>query len=162
MSLPLVISVGCLLFCFIAFLYFRSYINRKTSFEGVLKDVRDEVNRLLQRIDEITEKDISLIEDREKQLKAILEESDRRLALLNKELDRREIAEKTYREIGKNPPPVIEEKPKPPENNPQSLEDQISALALSGFSPSVIASRLGISITEAELAVALLERKNSL
>jgi hypothetical protein len=162
MSLSLVISVVCLLFCFFAFLYFRVYIKKRTSYEGVLKDVRDEVNRLLQRIDEITEKDISLIEDREKQLKAILEESDRRLALLNKELDRREIAEKTYRELGKNPPPAIEEKPKPPENSQESMEDKISELVRSGFSPSVIASRLGISITEAELAVALLERKNSL
>jgi hypothetical protein len=121
----------------------------------------DEVNRLLQRIDEITEKDISLIEDRKDQLKTLLDESDRRLAILTKELGRKDHAERLYRDLGKNPPPPIEEKPPPiaPVSPPESIEDKLSELARSGFSPSAIASRLGISVTEAELAVALLERK---
>jgi hypothetical protein len=160
MSLPLVISFGCVLFCIFAFLYFRSYINKKITFDNILKDVRDEVNRLLQRIDEITEKDISIFEDRESQLKTVLDECDRRLAVLNRELDRRETAEKTYRELGKNPPPVVEEKPKaPPPEDKLPMQEKINELASLGVPPATIASRLGISVSEAELAVALWERK---
>ena len=165
MTGSLVISAGCILFSVFAFFYFRGYIEKRTSFEGVLKDVREEVNRLLQRIDEITDKDISLIEDREKALKSLLEEADRRLAVLNRELARKKNAEKAYRELGSIP--IIEKaKPAPPETVPVftgelSQEDQLRELIRSGFSPQVIASRLGISISEAEFAVALQERKNS-
>ena len=164
MTGAVVLSIGCLLFCFSAFLYFRSYIRKQTSFDGILKDVREEVNRLLQRIDEITEKDISLIEDREKALRTFLDETDRRIAVLNRELSRRENAEEAYRKLGRFP--VVEiAKPLPPEpaapSANQSQEDQLRDLARSGFSPQVIASRLGISISEAELGVALQERRNS-
>ena len=164
MAGSLAISAGCFLFCVFAFFYFRRYIEKRTSFDGILKDVREEVNRLLQRIDEITDKDISLIEDREKGLKSLLEETDRRLAALNRELARRTNAEKAYRKLGKYT--VIENAKPPPETAPplaeeQSQEDELRELARSGFSPQIIASRLGISISEAELAVALHERRNS-
>ena len=170
MTGPLVVSVCCLFFCIIAFLYFRFYIVKRTSFDGVMKDVRDEVSRLLQRIDEITDKDITLIEDKEKGLRKLLEETDRRLAIMNRELAGRENAEKVYRKLGNSlvienfklsaaesaPPPkgeILEED--------KQEEDQLRVLVRSGFSPQVIASRLGISISEAELAVALQERRYS-
>ena len=149
------------------FFYLRAYIERHTGFEGIINDVRDEVSRLIQRIDETTDKDISLIEDKEKNLKALLEETDRRMAALNREFARRENAEDTYRRLGRFP--IIEQAP-PPESPPQeespaeelpSQEEQLRELVRSGFSPQVIASRLGISIAEAELAVAIQERRNS-
>ena len=165
MTGSLVISIGCLLFCVFAFLYMLRLIKKRTSFDGILEDVREEVNRLLQRIDEITDKDISLIEDREKGLRSLLEETDRRLAAMNRELARRENAEEAYRKLGRFP--IIEkEKPPPPEpalpgGEKPSQEDQLKELVRSGFSPQIIASRLGISISEAELAVALQERRDS-
>ena len=175
MSAPLLVSVCTLLFCVLAFLYFRAYIAKRTSFDGVLKTVRDEVNRLLLRIDEITEKDISLIEDKEKQLKAFLEETDRRMAMYSRELTRRDNAEKTYRELGKQLPVLELLKHSEPvaaapvqttaaalEANtapPVPIEEQIRELIRSGFSATAIASRLGISIAEAELAVALEDRR---
>jgi len=165
MTGSLVISIGCLLFCVFAFLYMLRLIKKRTSFDGILEDVREEVNRLLQRIDEITDKDISLIEDREKGLRSLLEETDRRLAAMNRELARRENAEEAYRKLGRFP--IIEkEKPSPPETalpggEKPSQEDQLKELVRSGFSPQIIASRLGISISEAELAVALQERRDS-
>jgi hypothetical protein len=42
---------------------------------------------------------------------------------------------------------------------PENMNEQIRNLALAGFSPPLIASRLGISISEVELAMALLERR---
>jgi hypothetical protein len=165
MTLSFIISAGCLLFCVFAFFYFRGHIEKRTSFEGILKDVRVEVNQLLQRIDEITDKDITLIEEREKGLKSLLEEIDRRMASLNRELARRENAEKAYRKLGSFPRTETP-KPPPPEAAPapkveSSKDDQLRELVRSGFSPQVIASRLGMSISEAELAVALQERRNS-
>ena len=206
--------IACLVFCCFSFLYFRSYIKRKTSYDGVLKEVRDEVNRLLKSIDDITDRDITLIEDREKRLKELLEEIDRRLLALNRELDRRVNAEKTYREMGslrisqrifpQNFMPesqqdssqvskipvyktartgireaapessvVMEPQPTEPRSNepvpveltppiptPVPVEEQIRELARAGLTPAIIASRLGISVSEAELAVAIESRRN--
>ena len=179
----LLVTIACVVFCIVAFIYFRGFIERRTSFDGILQEVRDEVSRLLQRIDETTDNDISLIEDREKRLKTLLEETDRRMAALNRELSRRENAEEAYRKMGRfnvieqalppeaAPPvqeaPPVEEPPIPvkappaPSKEEQSQEDQIRELVRSGFSPQVIASSLKISISEAELAVALQERRDS-
>ena len=176
MTWPYLISVCCLLFCCFAFLYFRSFIKKRTSFEGTIKDVREEISRLLRSLDEITDKNITLIEDREKRLKELLEETDRRLTIYSREMDRRENAERTYREMGSRiihePPKAASMAPAPPpvsqpvshpvshiEEVKLSLEEQIRELAGSGISPEIIASRLGISISEAELAVALEARK---
>jgi hypothetical protein len=201
MTWPVFASSACVVFCLFAFFYFRQYIKRKTSAEATLAEIRDEVNRLLLRIDEITDKDVSLLEDREKSLKALLEETDKRLKLYVRELEGREksgnafaalssrAGSETYTDLGslrfrKAPPEnaAQEESPlEPVETAPQSvpqaaappfvraerqaapepkpINEHIRDLARAGFSASVIASKLGISISEAELALALLERK---
>jgi hypothetical protein len=169
---PFVFSLASLAFCFFSFLYLRSYIKRSISQEENLNAARDEVNRIILRIEEVTDRDISLIEDREKTLKALLEEADRRIKVYTKELEKGIKVQKTYQELGKSRPPVFgasgsgEEGPDhPPAGQmdekaaPGNMNEQIRNLALAGFSPPVIASRLGISISEVELAMALLERK---
>jgi hypothetical protein len=176
MSWPVVASSACLVFCLFAFLYFRSYIKRRTGAEAILAEIREEVNRLLLRIDEITENDITLIEDREKSLKALIEETDKRLKVYARELERREnsaralaaMAPEAVHETYAGPGPAVETEPQasrfvraekqiPPE--PKPVGEQIRELARQGFSSSVIASRLTISITEVELALDLMERK---
>jgi hypothetical protein len=201
MSWPVFASSACVVFCLAAFFYFRLYIKRRTGAEATLAEIRDEVNRLLLRIDEITDKDVSLLEDREKSLKALIDEADKRLKVYARELERREksgralavlspgVVKETYTDIGsprfREPPPETaapgETRTEPVETTPgqepqaaaprfvraeqqiapepKPINEHIRELARAGFSASVIASKLGISISEAELAVALLERK---
>jgi hypothetical protein len=158
------------MFCFFSFLYLRSYIKRSINQEDSINAARDAVNRIILRIEEITDRDISLIEDREKTLKALLEETDKRVKIYSKELEKDRNVRKTYQELGKKrplvfSPPREEEQAPPPAGQmdekaaPENMNEQIRNLALAGFSPPVIASRLGISISEVELAMALLERK---
>jgi hypothetical protein len=178
----------------------------------MLGEIQDEVNSLLLRIDEITERDISLLEDREKSLRALLDDADRRLKVYTREMDRRANSEKAYQDLGlKAGRPVRAAEPVPPQTtetipegvpepapvaelpaklpaeiptkfpaesptkfpaesphftqaekqikaDPRPIGEQVRELSLAGFSASLIASKLGISISEAELAVALLER----
>jgi hypothetical protein len=178
---PYFFSLASLAFCFFAFFYLRAYIRRSVSQEESMSAARDEVNRIILRIEEVTDKDISLIEDREKTLKALLEEADKRLKAYSRELKKDRNAQKTYQELGNslrnslssgsgNRPPVFSPSGEqvaahPPSGQmdekaaPGNMNEQIRNLALAGFSPPVIASRLGISISEVELAMALLERK---
>jgi hypothetical protein len=85
--------------------------------------MRDEVNNILKTIDETTERDISLVEEREKSLKSLLNDIEKRLKVYIREMEKRQgsekaftaltpkkpdapaspdQAEKIYRELGKN------------------------------------------------------------
>ncbi|MDR1566051.1 MAG: hypothetical protein LBS48_02060 [Treponema sp.] len=174
MSWPVIASAISLFFCLFAFFYFRAYINRRTSQESALAEIREEVNLLILRINETTDKAVTLLEDKEKSLKALLEETEKRLKVYSRELERgasssRVLPALTDRVTAPgNPPPqqapaveprfVRAVRQIPPE--PKPIGEQIRNLANMGFSSQVIASKLGISITEAELAVALMERSS--
>ena len=49
--------------------------------------MRDEVNNIVRSIDETTDRDISLIEEREKNLKSLLDETGRRLKVYIREME---------------------------------------------------------------------------
>jgi hypothetical protein len=176
MSWPVFASTACVVFCLFAFIYFRSYITRRTGDEARIKQIRDEINSLVVYINETTDKDITILEDKEKSLKALIEEIDKRLKVYARELERREnsshamaaLAPKavteTYSDLSPNLAPqergprfVQAEQQIAPQ--PRPIGEQIRELARMGFSATVIASKLGLSISEVELAVALLERK---
>ena len=190
---PLLLSGAAFLICIVSVFYIRSYLRKRTSKEWILSEIQEEVNELLKDIDEATERDISLIKERENELKALLEEIDKRLKVYIREMDKRREAEdayaallqkqvnkpvmpaksESYQELGKNryrlhegaePPESAETGPafpipgfnlKQDDAAPPSVGEQIRQLLRAGFSPAAIASRLGISIAEVELASVL-------
>jgi hypothetical protein len=173
--LPLLFSVLALLICVFSFFYFKYYLKRRTGQERILSEFREEVNSILRLINETTDRDISLVEEREKILKTLLDETEKRIKVYVREFELRKEAENsfaalsekktasTYGELGKNryrPSafPVPEVKVEPAPENLPFVSDQIRSLVLSGISAQVIASRLGVSIAEVEFAAALLER----
>ena len=86
--LSLFISIFSLIICIISFFYFKSYLKRRTSHERILSEMREEVNFILKSINETTDRDISLIEDREKRLKNLLENIEKRLKVYIREMER--------------------------------------------------------------------------
>jgi hypothetical protein len=189
MPWPYLVAVCCLILCVFTFFYCHFYIKRRTGRDSMLSEIQDEVNNLLLRIDEITDRDISLLEDREKNLRALLEDADRRLKVYAREMDRRANSEQAYQDLGlragragKAAPesmpvlpqavPSVEAIPEPAAKaprfvqaekqikaDPRPIGEQVQSLSLAGFSAPLIASKLGISISEVELAIALYERK---
>jgi DNA-binding NarL/FixJ family response regulator len=183
-GLSFLFSLFALIICVFSFFYFRSYLKRRTGQERILSELQEEVNFILKSINEITERDITLIEEREKELKGLLDEIEKRLKTYIKEMDQARIAEEAYKELGKNrymvnrqlalqASALQKEKPSEtgavfplpdfdlktePESAP-SIKEQIHSLLRSGLSETLIASRLGISIAEVEFAAALLERR---
>ena len=182
--LPLLLSFSALMIGIFSFLYFKSYLKKRTSQERILAEFREEVDHISLSIDETTDRDISLIEEREKKLKSLLEDVDKRLHLYIREMERHNKAEKThaiisasetkpavpYAALGKKrykgnvaeitaeleTEPKTETAPAPP----PSVGEQIRTLMRSGLTDAAIASRLGISIAEVEFATALLERRD--
>jgi hypothetical protein len=181
MSLSLFFSLAgfclCVFFCFFAGIYLR----RRTGQERILAEFREEVYKFTAVIDAAADRNSLLVEDRIKSLKALLEEVDKRMGLYTRELDRRRVQEKAYAELGKTrsapslprekaPEPPPEPPPEEPEKSPKgdeeksarkiepkppSLAEQATKLARAGFSANIIAARLGVSISEIELVLAI-------
>jgi len=193
-SLSFLFSLFALIISVFSFFYFRSYLKRRTGQERILSELQEEVNSILKSINEVTERDITLIEEREKELKSLLGEIEKRLKTYIREMDNARNAEEAYQELGRNryrinkqlalqaagsvnaysekavekekvnescaafPLPDFDLKAEPA----LSIREQIHFLLRSGLSETAIASRLGLSIAEVELAAALLERRGSI
>jgi hypothetical protein len=189
MEMSIIISISSLGLCALFFLYCRAYLKRRTGQEHILAEFREEVYKLITEIDTATDRDATLIEDRIRSLKILLEDVDKRIGTYAQELSRRRASEETYAELGRKqtqlkPSPAMETEPpkevlKPvrktervepssprvivaPEIKPKPipLQEQVAELAKAGFSPNLIATRLGVSISEVELAIAIAEQKS--
>ena len=101
MSVLNIVSVICFAFCLIIFFYLKWYIKKRTSPSGLLDDYRTEIGRLIAEIDKATDRDSQLVEDRIKQLKSVIEETDKRISLYVKELEKSRSGEVLYTSLGK-------------------------------------------------------------
>ena len=117
MHTPLLLSAFALIISIVSFFILRSYVKRRTSREWILQssivpEIREEINALTKTIDETTERDITLIEERGKRLRNLLREVDRRMALYIQEADKYQSAETITRALHE-PPPQLPDPPRP-------------------------------------------------
>jgi hypothetical protein len=205
-AVPLILAAASLILSGFSFLFCFAYLKRRTGRERILVELNDEIDRLIRDVNEITNRDTLLVEDRVKTLKALLEDTDRRIALLAGEVSHRYTQEDVNVELGKlrgsisepkltdsasasppaasNPPPAAvvsppaagtEKERQPPSQTysprvvrravpivpkPPPFAEQAAGLYRAGFSPDIIAVRLGAALSEVELAIALAERRN--
>lgn len=161
--------------CAFFFVYFYLYIRRRTGREGLLAGYRKEVDSLIAEIDRATDRDARLVEERIAALRKMLEEADRRIALLSRDLERRRAGAELYNALGKKPAPVekppasvaealpagLPAPPKPDGGPARPLTEQAAELSRQGFAAELIASRLGVSLSEVELALAVSRRRDA-
>ena len=143
-----------------SFFYFRSYIKRRTSHDHILLELREEVNGIARLIDETTDRDISLIEEKEKELKGLLANVDKRLQLYIREWEKRREVEAIQATLAAQTQSLPETPPEAPSPS-LPLSAQIREMVCGGFAPIAIAAHLGISVAEVEIVAALIERKDS-
>jgi len=78
-----------LLLWFFALLYLKSFVRKRTSPDHILGLLQEEVRQLEADIDEKTERDLELLEEKIRALREICAEIDRRIAVYDRELERR-------------------------------------------------------------------------
>jgi hypothetical protein len=185
--------------CAFFFVYFHIYIRRRTSHENILGEYRDEVNLLKAEIDNATDRDAQLVEERIASLRKMLEDADRRISLLSRDLERRRPGTELYTSLGARqtapgavleassinhpgdgleggtePPQASTAIPEYPAGEPgdagslfpvtetappaRPLTERVAELSRQGISPEFIAARLGVSLSEVELALAVSRR----
>jgi hypothetical protein len=218
-ALSVVFSAASLLLCGFSFIYLLGYLRRRTGAKRILEDFEEEVNKLIAGIDAAADRDITLLEARSADIKAMLETLDRRIAAYARELERREKqgaaldalapqgastgarTEGAYAALGRGlrsslrvaperaaapsspeepaaapsgaaerPGPVEAAAGQPPQPrfirsaNPVTakapLAEQARELYRNGFSPETIAIRLGATLAEINLALALPDSKD--
>ena len=183
-QLALLFSALAFLFSLFSFLFFKFYLKKRTSKDYILSEYWDEANQIIKTINQATERDLSLIEERQQNLRILLQETEKRISVYIKEVERSQEAEavhaqlssqrkssgEAYQELGKKRYKMKEQALLPleelkenerPENEAKledkALSEQIISLLHSGFSVPLIASSLKISIAEVEIAAAMLE-----
>ncbi|MDR1411272.1 MAG: hypothetical protein LBI91_03595 [Spirochaetaceae bacterium] len=232
----LVLSAGSLILSGFTFVFFLAYLKRRTGRDRILTellaDLREEAAKIERDINAATDRDVTLVEDRVKTLRALLEDADRRIAVYVREFERRRSQEETFAALDREKPvnaantrlpagsasrapggpdmapavpaaesaasghdgaetpvylpselfrpaaapiPPAEAVPAVPEPaaaygkrvtrsakplapKPLPFAERVAELYRAGFSSSLIASRLGATVTEVELAIALAGR----
>ncbi len=138
------------------YLKIRGYVTKNTESSSVLEQIRSEVESLIVEINMITDRNVSLLEDRVKKLNSLMEKADKRITLLKgaAENNTREIP--SYNGLKKAGLKEIEHVRT---EQKSSKKEQVLELYRNGFSSGIIASKTGISIGEVELIVSLASGK---
>lgn len=153
----------CLLAIYSVYFLLNRKISRILDSEKILTRVDEEINGLILDLNQTTERNVLLVEDRIKTLTELINNSDRSILLLNKELNKQQVEPLHYSHLSKNRKilPIIDESVKESDKNDENLSDKYRILELynKGFSSDVIAGRIGASIGEVELIITLNSRK---
>ena len=159
-----------ILLWFFAFLYLKNFVRRRTSLDYILGHLQEEVNQLEADIDQKTEQDLLLLEEKISALRDICAEAEKRIIVYNNELDKREKETKTFTRINKAPLSerieVARQEPPPAEKPVQQqisfskeplkikkppIKDRIAELHKAGVSQELIAKKLGLKKGEIDL-----------
>jgi hypothetical protein len=214
--LSLVIDLGGLV---LVYLLLRDRVRRAVATETRIGEIREEVSHLLVELNQATDRNIALMEDRITALNDVIATADKKIGLLRRETEKHDVGSQIYSRLaegrpsraavsaarasgasaeaagappgptaapprasgaqrvptapraaepvvprGSAPPLSVELSEKPSEETggpPESgdVRQRVLMLYRSGFSPSLIASRVGAPRGEVELIISLEQRK---
>ena len=152
----------------LVYLLLRSRIDRGIARLDPAAEIREELASVMVEMNRTTERNIALLEDRIGRLSQLLADADRKIALLRRESEKHETSRMVYTHLAKaaaekplaQPPPQAAAEsaraPAPPE---ETLESKVMRLEREGFSPAVIANRVGSTVGEVELIISLARRR---
>jgi predicted transcriptional regulator len=148
--LQLIVSTGIVIWT-------RAKVKKYLSTDEEIQKIRREISALINELDASADRNINILEDRIATLKELLIESEKKLASISGELKKKPITEAAP-EIKKTTEdsviPVIRFTDKKAEPSlTKQIGDSILELAQKGFSKSLIAAKLGISLSEVEEAL---------
>jgi len=139
---------------------------------NVLIELESEVNDLVLELNQTADRNINILEEKIQTLARILKDADKRIKLLSIETGRNKTEAVTYNQLGiiqenqklkrkivKKQPEVIMEPAFEEIKKEKDKKDIIIELHNNGFTSTVIASRVGLTVGEVELIISLIEGK---
>jgi len=155
MQLFFLLTAALLLGWVAQYLILKRKIDKIANTDSQLEEVREEVARVIIELNQTTERNIALIEDRISRLVELLSTADKKIGLLKRESEKHEVSQRVYSELSAKPVVNVPKNSSPKKDNQQ----EILRLYLAGFTPRVIARRMALSLGEVELIISLSERK---
>jgi hypothetical protein len=165
------------------YLILNARIRRSISPAAQIQGLREEVDRLVVELNQTTERNLALLEDRIAELTAALSKADKALGLMRRESEKREVGARLYSRIVETKAAIVNEETASRErtaarqnaasrestaapaeavgNALRDLRAEVLALHNSGLSATLISSRVGAPLGEVELVLALEKRKAS-
>lgn len=155
---------------FAMFLYVKRKIRIALGSENLLRDIREEVDGILRELNQTTDRNIRLIEDRVERLMEIMAKADKRIGVMQREVEKQDMGRSVYQQLldkkrrsagtasadtdgGESHEAVRPAEPK------KSVREQVGELHDKGIAPDLIAKRVGTTVGEVELIISLRERK---
>lgn len=147
----------------------------------IISEIRQEVDELVVELNQTTDRNIGLIEERIRTLSQTMEEADKRIRLLKKSTDTHTMNTATYSRIGPRVQATSRENDSPPAEDrtidngtpsaeesslnkgPRTIEqsrERVKELRAQGMSSEIIASKLDFTVGEVELMITMMEGKN--
>ena len=201
----LVVDFGGLL---LVYILLRDRVRRATTSDSQIEQIRAEVSRLLVDLNQATDRNIALMEDKIASLNEALSAADKKIGLLHREIEKHDVGSRIYSRLAEGRTqrlPVPDSRPlregdpgersaspreEAPREKPLAVElserplvretrrtdgptrvesgddpappdihERVMMLHRSGFSSSLIASRVGVPRGEVELIISLEQRK---
>lgn len=97
----------------VVWLYVRSRLRKALELDSLLLNIRKEVGILTTELNQTTDRNISLVEDRMEALRSLLDEADRRMGVIRKEVETRAVERDVYSRLGRPHPAPVSTYPTP-------------------------------------------------
>lgn len=148
----------------VCYILLRRYVDKRTSQNANLSEIRGQITKLIQELDETTERNIQIIEHRIEELKGLTRQSKKDIELLQNQREEYSNALENYRQLGRMENPLRKAEPPQEPGAETIVEDSeetqdktprqkvIEAHAL-GKSPGEISAELDIPQGEVELII---------
>lgn len=145
-----------------AYFSLKRSVRRHLDPSAVLEEIRSEVDGLIVELNETTERNVAILEDRIAELTRAVERADRRIGVLRKEAERREESLEAYRALGAQMAPPRADGQEAREavvasvgDAQRQVREQVMRLHRSGVSVAAIARKVDMPPGEVELVISL-------
>ncbi|HEY9595104.1 MAG TPA: hypothetical protein VHE79_11540 [Spirochaetia bacterium] len=106
--ITLVVDFGGLLLLYVIL---SNRLRRASTTEAQIAEIRDEVSRLLVELNQTTERNIALVEDKIATLNDILSQADKKIGLLHREIEKHDVGSQIYSRLAERKPRPSPERP---------------------------------------------------
>ncbi len=140
------------------FFFFKKRIDKSLRTDAVVNTIREEVEQLIIELNQTTNRNVAIIEERINQLKEVIALADKQIKVLNREIRKSAKETDTYAHMKPNPVKIQKNAPSF-EDETNSTREQALLLYSKGNSVESISKELRITVAEVELIISLSSRK---
>ena len=141
--------IACQLVSFLVlYLVLKRLLEKQYSHKAEIARVQAEVEKVIVELNQTTERNIGLIENKIREMETLLDSTDKRLNLLKRESEKHDLSKKVYTQLAEHGN----------KNKNRDIKQEVMRLYASGFSSGTIANQLGSSVGEVELIISLAEK----